>query len=108
MDENLELVSSTYNTDEWQMLDQEFDVRNINLISEELLEKECFMVASFVIKVINDEDLTVTVSFENVLLGDENYVNHESEISSIKIMIEEEKIYLKISKSLPIFFDIFL
>lgn len=108
MDENLELVSSTYNTDEWQMLDQEFDVRNINLISEELLEKESFMVASFVVKVINDEDLTATVSFENVLLGDENYVNHESEISSIKIMVEEEKIYLKISKSLPTFFDIFL
>lgn len=94
LDENLELVSSSYDSETWQMLDEEFSVESINLISENKEEKEEFVVASFVVRAINKKDVSIAkISFENVLFGDENYENHEMIFDSFDLNLDYQTNY---------------
>lgn len=88
IDDNMELISSEYDSENWKMLDQEFSVRSINLMSENLELKDNYVIAEFKLRSISDETVFSTVSFDNVLLGDENYENHEIEVEEVKIYSE--------------------
>lgn len=90
LDKNLELVSSSYDEEKWKMLDQNFNVKNINLISEEKDEENTFTIATFKVKAINKEEGVSTIKFNNVILGDENYESHEVSVEDISINVMYE------------------
>ena len=89
LDDDLELVSSSYDNDNWLMLDENFSVESINLISENKKERDKFIIASFVIKAINKEDISASkISFDDVVLSDENYEEHEIVADSFDLNLE--------------------
>ena len=53
IDDNMELISSEYDEENWKILDQEFSVRSINLMSENL--EGIYHINDFFYKQVNDE-----------------------------------------------------
>lgn len=92
LDDNLELIGSSYDENVFKMLDDEFSVENINLMSEELEKNSNILIASFKVKANNEETITSKISFEEVLLGDDNYESHEMNVESIDIYLENVKV----------------
>lgn len=88
IDDNMELISSEYDSENWKILDQEFSVRSINLMSENLELKDNYVIAEFKLRSTSEESVFSTVSFDNVMLGDVNYENHEIEVEEVKIYSE--------------------
>ena len=89
LDDNLELVSSSYEKEDWLMLDDEFSVESINLISETKEERDKFVIASFTVKAINKDDISSSkISFKDVVIGDENYESHEFEVEELELSLK--------------------
>ena len=92
LDEQLELISSDYDETVWKILDSEFVVTNMNLISEEIMEDSDYLIAIFKVKAINEETVVSKVKLTDVLIGDENYENHSISVEDYSIYAENEKI----------------
>ena len=76
LDEQLELISSDYNENVWKVLDSEFVVTNMNLIGEEVIEDNDYLIAAFKVKAINEKTITSKISLIDVIIGDDQYENH--------------------------------
>lgn len=74
--DNLKIISSNYDNNNWKILDKTFDVRSINLMSENKNNGSSFVIATFKVKATNKTDTTGKINFINVELGDENYNEH--------------------------------
>ena len=48
IDDNMELISSEYDEENWKILDQEFSVRSINLMSENLELKDNYVIVNII------------------------------------------------------------
>lgn len=90
--DNLLITESLYDELKWKILDKKFNVKDINLISEEKEEQKELIIASFKIKAINKKASVGTIAFEDVFLGDENYEEHEITIDSISVDLKYEKL----------------
>lgn len=85
LSDNLEAIFSSYNNDDWMMLDSEFDIADINLISENRELKKDILIAEFKIKAINEGEELGKISFKNVMFGDAEYENHEFEVDDVLV-----------------------
>lgn len=74
--ENLEIIQSNYDDSKWKIFDSNFDVKDINLISENKNIKENYTIATFKVKAKHKEATNGKIQFVNVVLGDENYEDH--------------------------------
>ena len=81
--DNLIITNSLYDDSKWMILDDVFNVEDINLISEFKEERKYFVIANFKLKAINKETSTGIVSFEEVIIGDEYYEEKEKTIENI-------------------------
>lgn len=88
LDENLQLVSSTYDNTVFKILDENFSVENINLISEDVKENPNITIATFKVKAVNKVTIASKISFEEVLFGDEKYENHEMKVEPVNLYLE--------------------
>lgn len=82
---NLEIVNSTYNNNNWLVLDDEFNVKDINLISENKKEEKDLIIAKFTIKQKTNENNTSKITFKEVIVGDENYESHEIKVNEFEL-----------------------
>lgn len=105
LDEQLELISSYYNENVWKVLDSEFVVTNMNLIGEEVIEDNDYLIAAFKVKAINEKTITSKISLIDVLIGDDQYENHSIVVDDYFIYTENEKI---VNPSTSVDFPIFL
>ena len=89
--DNLLIVSSTFDQENWKILDNTFNVNDINLISENRNPKSNFTIATFKIKAINKTDTTGEIKFVNVELGDENYESHNINVNSLLLELNYDE-----------------
>jgi len=93
---NLSITSSSYDDSKWMMLDSKFNVKDINLISEDKKHKDNFIIATFKLKATNKKNSVDTISFENVMFGDEDYQDREQKVESISLNLKyNEKLDIK-------------
>jgi len=83
--DNLIINSSSYDTNNWMILDDEFNVNDINLISENRELKENIIVANFKVKAVNDKEDIGKIQFSNVVFGDERYEEHSIDVADLFI-----------------------
>lgn len=83
--DNLLLTSSSYDNDNWMILDSEFSVNDINLISENRELKENILIARFKIKAINDKEDVGKIKFSDVVFGDDSYEEHSIVVEDLSI-----------------------
>ena len=88
---NLELLESNYDSENWKMLDDKFNVHDINLISENKDKKTNFTIATFKIRAKNEKELKEKIQLVNLSIGDENYESHD-------ISVPEEEMDLRYDK----------
>jgi hypothetical protein len=88
---NLELIESNYDNAQWKILDDKFNVKDINLISENKNIGSNYTIATFKVKAKNKIDTMGQIKIDNLYLGDENYESHN-------ISVEEKIIDLKYDK----------
>ena len=85
---NLTITSSSYDKENWKILDSTFDVQDINLISENKNTNKNFTIATFKIKAINNNNNTGTIKFINVELGDEEYESHNINVNDLLLELK--------------------
>jgi len=90
--ENLEIVSSSYDSNTWKIFDNNFDVKNINLISESIENKEEITIATFKVKAINNNKTTGGIAFNEVVLGDDEYNDHDIQVETLNIELDYEEV----------------
>ena len=85
--ENLKITSSSYEDSIWKILDEKFNVANINLISEYPNNGTSFTVATFKVKAINKKEETGEIRFTDIEIGDDSYEDHifESKTKTIEL-----------------------
>ena len=84
--DNLKIVSSSYDNTMWKILDKDFSVEDINIISENINNGTDFTIATFKVQAINKEDSTGEINFVDIEIGDDDYEGHTFE--NIKHSIE--------------------
>ena len=92
LDENLKLISSDFSGKDWKILDLEFDISNMNLISERIIEESDYTIATFKVKAVSEKTIVSKIKLTDVLIGDENYVNHPMTVEDYSIYVENEKV----------------
>ena len=90
--ENLKIVDSSYDSNTWKIFDEFFDIKNINLVSESKDKKETLTIATFKVKAVNSEKVTSAISFNDVILGDEDYNDHEIKVDPVNVELEYEEV----------------
>jgi len=89
--DNLLITESSYDVSNWKMFDNKFNVKDINLISEEKQKQKELTIASFKIKAINKKDSVETIMFKDAVLGDENYEEHEIIVDNVSVDLVYQK-----------------
>lgn len=84
---NIEIISSKYNDKKWKMLDDEFNVKDINLINGNPIKEDTLEIASFKIKSSISKKIKEDIILEDLLIGDQNYEKR-------KIDVKNETIYI--------------
>lgn len=88
---NLVITTSSYDDTKWLMLDEKFDVREINLISEDKEKKDNLEIARFKVKATNKKSTNGEIKIEQIVFGDENYENRELQNESLSIKLEYQE-----------------
>ena len=70
---NLSITNSSYNSGVWTSFDSSFNVKDINLIRQSKSEVSSVTIAVFKVKASNNASGTSSISFNNVVMGDNNY-----------------------------------
>lgn len=91
--ENIEIISSEYDEKQWIMFDKTFSVKDINLISEQVEKKEPLPIVKFKVKAINNKNTTDKITIKDIIIGDENYEEHEELDSNITLKLSYDKKY---------------
>ena len=73
MGENLSLVSSSYDGDQWVSLASSFTVADLDLIRKEISEKSSLTIASFKVKASSVASGTSSITFKNIGIGNDSY-----------------------------------
>lgn len=89
--DNLTIISSTYDKNQWKILDSNFNITDINLISENKNSESTFTIATFKLKAINRTDEIGEVKFIDVELGDEEYESHKMNVDSLSLKLNYDK-----------------
>ena len=63
-----------------------------NLVSESKDKKETLTIATFKVKAVNSEKVTSAISFNDVILGDEDYNDHEIKVDPVNVELEYEEV----------------
>ena len=92
MSSNINIISSKYDDKKWKMLDDEFNVKDINLINEKPIKEDTIEIASFKIKSNSNKRLKEDIILEELLIGDQNYEKR-------KIDVKKETIYVNIKNN---------
>ena len=71
--ENIEVINSNYNDNKWIMLDEKFDIMDINLINEKPIKEEIIEISSFKIKSNSNKSIKEVILLDDLLIGDHNY-----------------------------------
>ena len=87
MSSNINIISSKYDDKKWKMLDEEFNIEDINLINEKPIKEDTIEIASFKIKSDSNKKLKEDIILEDLLIGDQNYEKR-------KIDVKNETIYI--------------
>lgn len=82
---NLKLIESTYDDSKWKILDNKFNVKDINLISENKAIEQNYTIATFKIKAINKNNDQGKINFENLSIGDDFYEGHDISVEEVTI-----------------------
>lgn len=85
--ENISIINSNYNNKKWMMLDDEFNIKDINLINEKPIKEDTIEIASFKIKANSKKKIKEDILLDDILIGDQNYEKR-------KMNIEKETIYI--------------
>lgn len=90
--DNLQIISSSYDSNNWKILDKTFNVKSINLMSENKHNGSSFTIATFKIKAINKKDVTGEIKFQSIEFGDENYNGHtiEDKTTNIELIYDNK------------------
>ena len=88
--DNIDIISSKYNSKKWKMLDEEFNVEEINLINEEPIKEDNVEIASFKIKANTSNKLKDEILLEDLLIGDQNYEKREINVQNEIIYINKK------------------
>lgn len=91
--ENIEIISSEYDKEQWIIFDKTFTVKDINLISETIEKKEPLKIASFKVKAINNNTATEQITIKDIIIGDENYEEHEELETNVTLKLSYDKKY---------------
>lgn len=91
--QNLEITESSYDDTKWFMLDKEFTVKDINLISETKENGQAITIAKFKIKANNKNNSTETIKITDIVIGDEVYEEHNEESSEIMLKLQYDEKY---------------
>lgn len=96
---NLELIESNYDNITWKILDNKFDITDINLMSENKKIGSNFTIATFKIKTKNKIDTTGNIKIENLSFGDENYESHDISAEELILDLKYDKQNEEINKN---------
>lgn len=91
LSDNLSITNSSYNHNNWKILDNTFNIKDINLISENKSTQSNFKIATFKIKAVNKNDTTGKIKFVNVELGDEEYETHNIKVNDLLLELKYDK-----------------
>lgn len=86
---NIDIVSSKYDDKKWKMLDDEFDVKDINLINEKPIKENTIEIATFTIKSSSNKKLKENIVLEDLIIGDQNYEKRKIDIKNVTIYINK-------------------
>ena len=70
---DLSIVSSSYDKSNWTSFDSNFSVSDINLIRQSKDKVSSFTIATFRVKASSGAVGSSTISFNNIVMGDDNY-----------------------------------
>jgi len=87
---NINIVNSEYNNEKWMMLDEEFNVEEINLINEQPIKEDNVEIASFKIKSNTSSKVKEEILLENILIGDQNYEKREIKVQNEILYINKK------------------
>lgn len=89
--ENINILSSNYNHEKWMMLDDEFNIEDINLINEKPIKEKNIEIASFIIKSNSNKKLEENIILEDLLIGDQKYEKRKIDVKNETIYINKKK-----------------
>lgn len=96
---NLEIIETNYDNSKWKILDDKFDVQDINLISENRNVESNYIIATFKIKAKHKKTETGEIKLVNLSLGDENYESHNISVKDVTLDLNYTKEYEDIKKN---------
>lgn len=89
--DNLIITNSSYDNNNWMILDENFNIQSINLISHDRNFKKNILIAKFNVKAINKDNETGEIKFKNIVLGDDLYEEHKMRTSSLSLNLTYDK-----------------
>ena len=89
--DNLIITNSSYDNNNWMILDENFNIQSINLISHDRNFKKNILIAKFNVKAINKDNETGEIKFKNIVLGDDLYEEHKMGTSSLSLNLTYDK-----------------
>jgi len=87
---NINIESPKYNSEKWKMLDEKFNVEEINLINEQPIKEDNIEIASFKIKANASKKIKDEILIEDLLIGDQNYEKREINVQNEIIYINKK------------------
>ena len=89
---NISIINSKYNDKKWKMLDDEFNVKDINLINEKPIKEENIEIASFTVKASSNKKSKEDIILEDLLIGDQKYEKRKIDVKNETIYINTKSI----------------